>query len=366
MGSSQSLFHEVIGQRHATRLLAAAIDNGRVSHAYIFCGPRGAGKLKAARAFAAALACEQAGCGECPSCLKSIRGTHPDISLVAPTGSFITVDQVREINRTVYLRPSESRARVFIISDAGAFNSESANAFLKTLEEPPDYAYFLLLARSQDQVLPTILSRCQPVRFGPVPPADIEDALREDGGASETMAQTYARISGGDLELARRLLDDEALTQRRRSYIEIGRELSRGEGAPRAMVETMLDTATAAGEAAGDEQAGSPEGFEGASSKQLKQDAHRRSRAARINELKSALDILGTWFRDMLVVASGAPEAVINRDYELELEREAHESRAHSYRQAAEAINATRAKLSYNIDLELALMAMFHRLQEVL
>ncbi len=366
MGAGHSLFHDVIGQQHATRLLAAAIDKGRTSHAYLFHGPDGSGRMEAALAFAAALACERHGCGECASCRKAGRGTHPDISVVAPVGAFITVDQVREINSSVYLRPSESRSRVFIIADAGAFNSESANAFLKTLEEPPEYAYFLLLAAGRDRVLPTILSRCQTVRFGPVPPADIERVLREEEGMSETMAQTFARISGGDLALARRLCGDEDLVGRRRTYIDMGRRLARGEGEARAMVDDLMEAAAAAGETAGAEGEAPPEGFEGKGGRQLKQDAHRRARAARTAEVETALDTLSAWFRDMLVVASGAPEAVINRDYELELEREAHESRADAYRQAVGAVNATRAKLGYNIDLELALMAMFHRLQEVL
>lgn len=366
MGASQSLFHEVIGQRHATDLLRSALDRDRVSHAYLFYGPKGCGKSKAARAFAAAITCPHGGCGQCASCKKSRRGTHPDISIIEPRGAFITVDQVREINRTVYLHPNESPARVFIISDAGAFNSESANAFLKTLEEPPAYAYFVLLASSLDRVLPTILSRCQPVRFGPVPPADIEEVLRESEGISRTMAQAYARICSGDLELARRLSTDDELAERRRIYIDVARSLSRGDSGTRAFADAVLEVAEAAGEEAGMESGQAPEGFEVSSSKQLKQDAHRRARAARIAEVDTALEIMAIWFRDMLVAASGAPEAVINRDYELELEQEAHASMASSYRRAAEAVNATRAKLGYNIDLELALMAMFHRLQEVL
>lgn len=366
MGSSQSIFHDVIGQRHATGLLQAALDRDRVSHAYLFFGPRGTGKLKAAGAFAAALACGAGGCGECPTCLKAARGSHPDISIVKPTGAFITVDQIRDINRTVFMHPGESEARVFIITDAGAFNSESANAFLKTLEEPPPYAFFILLARSRDRVLPTVLSRCQPVRFGPVPPAEIEAALRDDRDISETMAQTFARVSCGDLGLARELAADEALMERRRSYIEVGRRLARGEGDPFESAGIVLSAAAAAGEEAETALEQAPEGFETASGRQLKQDAHRRARAARIAEVSVALEVLGCWFRDMLTVAVGAPEAVINRDYELELEQEAHESRSDAYRAAAEAVNATRAKLDYNIDLELALMALFHRLQEVL
>jgi DNA polymerase-3 subunit delta' len=155
--SSPPVLRDLIGQEHAARFLAAAISQGQPSHAYLFHGPRGSGKFEAALKFAAALCCEAGGCGVCPSCVKAARCTHSDIEIIEPVGAFITVDQIRELNRNLNLHPGESKARAFIIRGADRFNSESANAFLKSLEEPPPFVFFLLLADRLDHIIPTIV-----------------------------------------------------------------------------------------------------------------------------------------------------------------------------------------------------------------
>ncbi|MHB1361853.1 MAG: DNA polymerase III subunit [Thermoleophilia bacterium] len=364
-----TIFRGLIGQDQAASMLAAALAQGEPSHAYLFHGPRGAGKFPAALKFAAALCCKQGGCGECPSCEKAARGVHPDIEVIAPVGSFVTVDQVREINRNLNLRPHESRARVFIIRGAGSFNSESANAFLKSLEEPPPFVYFLLLAERVGSTLATIVSRCQPVRFGPVPAADIEAYLLEHYQVSEVVAPAYARVCRGDLELAKALCIDPDLPARRQSYLQIAENLSRGswEGGAGQMAAAIMAAASRAGETAeAEEDEAVPEGFLTAPKKRREQDAHRRAGQAQRRELHLALDFLESWFRDMMAMAAGAGDAVLNRDYELELENLALPSKLGNYRRALEAIEAARSKLSYNVELELALQAMFYQLQEVL
>ncbi|MFA5801715.1 MAG: DNA polymerase III subunit delta' [Thermoleophilia bacterium] len=366
MSTLPQVLDGLIGQEHASKFLAAAINQGQPSHAYLFQGPVGVGKHAAALKFAAALCCEEGGCGVCPSCEKAARGVHPDIDVIESVGAFITVDQVREINRNLNLRPHESRARVFIINGAGKFNAESANAFLKSLEEPPAFVFFLLLASREDHVLPTLVSRCQTVRFGAVPADDIETFLLKEYGISNTIAQSFARVSRGNLRLARALCEDNELVARRGRYLQIGGNLTRGawEGGAAQMAAEIMSATQEAGEAVEEEIV--PEGFVVATKKRQEQDAHRRSSAAQRRELILALDFLESWFRDMMVMASGAGDAVMNRDYELELEDQALASRAGSYRRAVEVIEATRSKLGYNIDLELALQAMFYQLQEVL
>ena len=364
-----TIFKDLIGQDRAARMLAAAVAQGTPSHAYLFHGPRGAGKFAAALRLAAALCCEQGGCGECPSCLKAARGVHPDIEVIQPVGAFITVEQVREINRNLNLRPHESRARVFILRGASSFNSESANAFLKSLEEPPTFVYFLLLAGRVDGTLATIVSRCQPVRFAPVPAPAIEAFLLEHYQVSPVVAQAYARVCRGDLELAKALCIDPDLPRRRQSYLQIGENLSRGgwEGGAGQMAAEVLAAAAEAGDAAGQtEDEAAPEGFLAAPKKRREQDAHRRAGQAQRRELNLALDFLESWFRDMMAVAAGAGDTILNRDYELELENQALPSRLDNYRRALEVIEAARSKLSYNVELELVLQAMFHKLQEVL
>lgn len=364
---NSSIFDGLIGQEHAAGILANILDSGSPSHAYLFHGAGGTGKVEAARRFAAALVCANGGCGDCTACGKALRGTHPDIVTVAPVGAFITVDQVREINRSINLYPVEGQARVYIISPAEVFNSESANAFLKTLEEPPPFVYFLLLASSVERVLPTIVSRCQLIRFSAVSAAAIEAHLLSRSDLSGTMAQAYARVSRGNLALAEELQADTALAERRQRYIEAGERLTRGEdgAAPARLAAGMLEIVEGSLEGR-PAVATAPEGFFTATARQRDQDAHRRETADRRREAMLALDLLGTWFRDLMVMAAGAGEAVLNKDYELELEDLALSSRVDNYRRAVAVIEAARAKLGYNVDLELALQAMFYELQEVL
>ncbi|MHB1325553.1 MAG: DNA polymerase III subunit delta' [Thermoleophilia bacterium] len=369
MSTPPPILRNLIGQEHVSRFLAAAINQGETSHAYLFHGPKGVGKYNAALKFAAALCCENDGCGECPSCEKAARGVHPDVEVIAPVGAFITVDQVREINRNLNLRPHESQARVFIIRGAGRFNAESANAFLKSLEEPPSFVFFLLLADRLDNILPTIVSRCQTVRFSPVPAAEIEAYLLNHYKISSVEVQAYARASRGNLVMAKALCSEPGLAERRQRYLQIGENLGRGAwegGASQMAADIMSATADAGDMAEQEEDDNVPEGFIVAPKKRREQDAHRRAGQAQRRELHFALDILETWFRDMMAMASGAGEAILNRDYELELENQALESKLNNYRQALEVIEASRSKLSYNVELELALQAMFYKLQEVL
>lgn len=364
---SETRFH-LIGQPHAARLLEAAIRRGP-SHAYLFAGPPGSGKLSAARQFAAALCCERNGCGACPSCEKAAREMHPDIVTVEPAGAAIAVDQIRDINRSLNLRPYESQARAVIISDAGALGAEAANAFLKSLEEPPPFIFFLLLAAGEDRVLPTIASRCQLVRFRRIPAAELEDYLVKNCQASPTMAQAAARVSGGNVTLAESLLTDADLAARRERYLGIAAGLCRGawEGGASVMAAEIEAAANRIAEAAGAglEQA-APDGFETAAPKTRKQDAHRRAGAAHKRELALALGVIASWFRDMMVTAAGAGGAILNSDYDNELQDMALPSRLDSYRQALAVVENARGKLSYNIDLGLALQAMFYELMEVL
>lgn len=370
MTSDAAIFHDLIGQEHAARFLSATIAHGAPSHAYLFLGPRGVGKQTAALKFAAAVCCSNGGCGECPSCEKASRGTHPDIEIISPSGTVVHIDQVREVNRSLSLRPHESRARVFIFTDAEAFNAESANAFLKSLEEPPSFVYFLLLACRKDRILPTLVSRCQTVRFGPVPAKEIEAYLLENCQARAVEATAYAHLSSGNLGLAIRLCTDPGLAGRRQRYLQLAQNLSKGawEGGAAQMTAEITSAAHEAEAAeldSGPEES-VPEGFITAPKKRREEDAKRRARAAMGGELQFALGVLQSWFRDMIAVAAGAGEAVLNKDFELELEGLALPSRLAGYQGALEVIQATRAKLGYNIDVELALMAMFLKLQEVL
>jgi DNA polymerase-3 subunit delta' len=210
----------IVGHRHLLERLAQAIARGTLPPSVIFSGPEGVGKRAAALALAQALNCErpiawpdgeaagQDACGECGACRRIARGVHSDLLIVAPGDSgTIKVDQIRDaIDRSAY-RPFEGRRRVVIVDGADALMGEAQNALLKTLEEPPPASVFVLVTSRPDLLLPTVRSRCQRLRFGPLSPGEIAAVLVRDHGMSERDAHAAAVIADGSLG---RALDRDA------------------------------------------------------------------------------------------------------------------------------------------------------------
>ncbi|MBR2789522.1 MAG: DNA polymerase III subunit delta, partial [Eggerthellaceae bacterium] len=177
-------------QPRATELLAAAVAGGRVSHAYLFLGTPGALITETAHAFAAALTCEDGGCGACEACRRVERGSHPDVTELVPEGArAYLVEQIREVVTAAQYAPTMGRRRIFIFNRADLMNQASANAFLKTLEEPPANVCFILMAPTETSVLPTVLSRCQVVRFRAIPAAEGTALVSERAHVSPDRAE---------------------------------------------------------------------------------------------------------------------------------------------------------------------------------
>jgi DNA polymerase-3 subunit delta' len=197
-------FRDLAGHRRLFDLTARAALNSTLPPSLIFSGPEGVGKRLAAVALAQLVNCLSpvAGdaCGACTACTRIARGVHPDALVVRPgeTGS-IKVDQVREaIERSAY-RPFEGRRRVVIVDDADALVPEAQNALLKTLEEPPAASMFVLVTSRPDVLLPTVRSRCQRLRFGPLAPAEIAHVLERVHGYSSADAHAAAALADGSL-----------------------------------------------------------------------------------------------------------------------------------------------------------------------
>jgi DNA polymerase-3 subunit delta' len=225
-------WQRIRGHEALVEAFAHARRRGRLAHAYLFTGPPGVGKRLFATELARALLCEDPpggrleACGRCPSCLQVDAGTHPDLFTVArPEDSLVMpIKQMRELGRHLALKAARGRGKIAIVDDADSLDDPisghaAANCFLKTLEEPPPGSLIMLVGTNPDLQLPTILSRCQLVRFAPLPRAVVADLLRAQGVEDQALVERLARLSNGSLGQAQALADP-ALWEFRRRLLE--------------------------------------------------------------------------------------------------------------------------------------------------
>ena len=342
-------------------------------HAYLFVGPRGTGKRDAARAFAAEILA--AGASDPEDVRRRALASpspHPDLVWLTPPGTQHLVEEVRDrVIRGAAYRPLEGERRAFVIEDAEAMGDESQNALLKTLEEPPPFVHLVLVSSEPAALLETVVSRCQPIRFAPLPPEAVEERLEAAAGEHvEAERHAAARLCGGDEERAIFLLTDP------------GRELrARCEACARAaragqlqdapwlgLLEAAEEAGGEAGEVAAARAAEREEALRGdrARKREAEEAGRRAARRRRTEVLDLALALCGAWFRDLAAVGEGAAEVAINTDRAEELRADAEGLDPRSARQAAELVLEARRRLRVNVSEELALEALFFRLESAL
>jgi len=209
-----SNFDEVVGQQHIVMTLQNAIKNGKIGHAYLFCGPRGTGKTSIAKLFAKTINCtsdENKPCGKCANCVDIQNSVHPDVvELDAATNN--GVDEVRDLIDKVKYAPIEGKYKVYIIDEVHMMTASAFNALLKTLEEPPQYCVFILATTEPHKVLPTIISRCQRFDFYKLPNTLIKGKLRdiavkENVNIDEDALDLVAELADGGMRDALSILD---------------------------------------------------------------------------------------------------------------------------------------------------------------
>jgi len=291
---SPKVFKEIRGQQRAIVFLRGIITNERVASAYLFTGIQGTGKATTAVAFALLLNCmdpvAEEACTTCESCKKILDGNHPDLLIIEPDQEkkVIRIDQIREIERYLAFHPVFGRYRIIIIDPAENMTDEAANAFLKTLEEPPPRTVFILNVRETGELPPTIVSRCQKVPFKPLPTKVIKDWLVNEGNVPRERANIVARLSEGSLGRAIRLANDELFAERAQWLAMLHRVVS-------GSLDTLLDLAQ---ECSGvDKRAAG-------------------SKGSKDSRIALMLGIWKSWYRDLLLIKlEGSWDLVFNSDF---------------------------------------------------
>ncbi|HVF31086.1 MAG TPA: DNA polymerase III subunit delta' C-terminal domain-containing protein [Pyrinomonadaceae bacterium] len=288
----------LIGNNNAAEILSRLVTTGRVPNALLFAGPEGVGKKQFAIELARSFVCTHLkgglACGQCPPCHRAgefaipkfengkesdrvFFGQHPDVGMVVPYNRNLRIDAIRALEREANFRPFEANARVFIIDDAEKMNDASSNALLKTLEEPPATSHIILIASRADCLLPTIRSRCQIIRFAPVPALEIERHLTDIGLFDATDAALAAHASGGS----------------------VGRALEFVPASFRDQRSAMLDVLRAA--VAGDRR-------------ELLRCSEEMNDARAKDEFEEKLAILENLIHDVWVLRNGSSETIFNPD----------------------------------------------------
>lgn len=219
------MFNEILGHERVKSLLAASLKNQRVGHAYIFEGIEGIGKKKTALEFAKALTCLETPkpCGACKACMENDAGTNPDVQLIGPEEpeKGFKVDEIRSATKELFIKPFRSEKKVLIFDGADSMNEQAQNAFLKTLEEPPEYGVMILIAENAGAFLPTILSRAVTVRFAPLSDAEVLSYLkRRFPESGEDSLSLTAVLAEGSLSRALAFMEDGERVAFRKDAVE--------------------------------------------------------------------------------------------------------------------------------------------------
>lgn len=363
---------KAIAQQPRVRdFLSAACAEGNLSHAYLFVGAPGSGMLEAADALAQCVVCPHGGDGACDECIRVAHHTHPDVRHLAPAGvSGYLVDQVRGLLEDVSLAPVRASRKVYILEGADRLRGTSANALLKTIEEPPADVMFILIARSADAVLPTIVSRCQQVPFRVVPEGTAIEVVRRSSGADEQEARVALAVAGAP-ERASEFLSSAARRGVRRAMVRTLGELSQDDAwdvlvAARSLCDAVRSPLE---EARSKKPAISADESEYLTPKALRQieEANKRELTARERSgMMEALAAAESLLRDVLTCCEGVTEPIVNEDARDVVERIVRTTSTAGVLRALDACRDAAADLARNVTPQLALEVMLLSIKEAL
>ncbi|MGJ3192586.1 DNA polymerase III subunit delta' [Paenarthrobacter sp. FR1] len=362
-----SVWDDLQGQAPVVaQLKQAAQGETGLTHAWLFTGPPGSGRSNAAKAFAAALNCQQddvtlRGCGECAACHTILGETHSDVTFVRTEKVTITIDEARELVSKAGDRPSTGRWRIIVVEDADRMAERTTNVLLKAIEEPTPRTIWMLCAPSPADVLVTIRSRCRPVSLRLPPASDVADLLVRRDGVERQLADRAARAAQSHIGIARRLARDAEARERRMETVRIPLGL-RGVTAAVMMAEKLVRIATEEANSSNDERdaaekiallasLGAPESGTLPPSmrsqvKQLEDDQKRRAKRSITDSLDRTLTDLLSFYRDVLIIQLGNAVELVNVELKGELEEYAGRSTPETTLARMDAINKARVRIT--------------------
>jgi DNA polymerase-3 subunit delta' len=312
---------DLVGHEWAVDMLKKHIVHGATRHAYLFAGPPGLGRRTLALRFAQALNCEKPSgpgipCGECRNCKQIAAMQHPDLTVVQADaeGGTMKVDQIRETRRLLTLKPYAANYRVALFLRFHEANDSAANALLKTLEEAPSYAVLILTADNPEQLLPTIVSRCEVLRLRSLQIETVQKAL-EEKGFEGNQSKLIAHISGGRFGYARRLLESESLLAEREERLND--------------LQSLISAARV-------------EKFSYADKLSKDKDSMRR-----------VILLWLSYWRDVMLRTAQAQSPLVNVDRNLEIEDIAHRMDLSSARRIVDQLEGTLEKMEKNVNTRL-------------
>lgn len=336
-------FKDIVGQEEAKRILQSAIKNNRLSHAYLFVGPEGVGKRLTAKTLAKALNCQPPttfvqnrfpakvvgddSCDKCRNCIRIDLDEYPDVKIIEPVGTSIKIEKMREIKRVASLKPLEGKKKVYIILEASAMTQPAANSLLKTLEEPQGETLFILTTSHIPGLLPTIVSRCQLVRFKPLPPKVIENFLIKKGGIAKDEAYMASNLSEGSLRKGMRIASSEQRELRNR-VIDLIAKISLKD------MEGIFETA-----------------------REFTQDR---------DQIPFILSIVSSWYRDLLVFKESEDStALVNIDKKEEIAKEVEKYSKEEIEETIPLVLKTIDYIKRNVNPQLAIETLLLKIGEI-
>jgi DNA polymerase-3 subunit delta' len=291
------------------------------------------------------------------------RRSHPDLYVLEPLGDQIRIDAVREMRRDLHMRPFEAQRRVYLVFGAHVLNDEAADALLKDLEEPPEYAVIVLVADEVGPLPETIRSRCQAVPFRRLSERAVREAVRARAPElSEDEATSIARVASGRLDRAERLLDPAA-ARRRAALLETARSVYAAEFDPAVAARSLLE---ASRERAAEAKEREEEAIADLDlpAREAEQRVRRAARGAEREELLASLEELASWYRDLVAAAAGAHQALVHVDLADQLRQDGTLERLEGAERAAELVRETWRRFEeFQLSASLALEALFVELR---